>query len=177
MVIDGDHYNRQAIRSREGGFQCNLIAGSNEEVNIASNEFLHAFVVCVGRSTEDELSRKILPLDVTQFLQSLQKCHPDRRSARVDRDNSDAQSFGCLRARRERPCCRATEQRDELAAAAHSITSSARASSVAGISRPSALAVLRLMTKSYLVGACTGRFAGFSPLRMRSTQPAARRNW
>src|SRR5262249_58897597 len=39
----------------------------------------------------------------------------------------------------------------------HSITSSARARSVGGTSRPSALAVLRLMTSSYLVGACTGR--------------------
>ena len=38
-----------------------------------------------------------------------------------------------------------------------------------GISRPSALAVLRLITISNLVGACTGRSAGFSPLRMRST--------
>ena len=34
----------------------------------------------------------------------------------------------------------------------YSITSSARASSVGGISRPSALAVLRLMTNSNLVG-------------------------
>jgi hypothetical protein len=51
----------------------------------------------------------------------------------------------------------------------YSITSSARTSTVAGTSRPSALAVLRLMTSSYLVGACTGRSAGFSPLRMRST--------
>ena len=51
----------------------------------------------------------------------------------------------------------------------YSITSSARASSVGGMSRPSALAVLRLITSSYLVGACTGRSAGFSPLRMRST--------
>src|SRR5262245_3548558 len=48
---------------------------------------------------------------------------------------------------------------------AHSITSSARASSVGGTSRPSALAVLRLIASSYLVGACTGRSAGFSPLR------------
>ena len=63
---------------------------------------------------------------------------------------------------------RAAEQRDELAPL-HSITSSARASSVGGTSRPSALAVLRLMTSSNLVGACTGRSAGFSPLRMRST--------
>ena len=51
----------------------------------------------------------------------------------------------------------------------HSITSSARASSDGGTSRPSALAVLRLITSSNFVGACTGRSAGFSPLRMRST--------
>src|SRR5262249_5612007 len=76
-----------------------------------------------------------------------------------------------------RPRCRATEQRDELAAAHHSITSSARASSDGGTSRSSALAVLRLITSSYLVGACTGRPAGFSPLRMRSTSLAARRYW
>jgi len=51
----------------------------------------------------------------------------------------------------------------------YSITSSARTSNVGGTSRPSALAVLRLMTSSYLVGACTGRSAGLAPLRMRST--------
>src|SRR5712672_3917387 len=37
----------------------------------------------------------------------------------------------------------------------HSITSSARASSVAGISRPSAFAVIMLMTRSNLVGCST----------------------
>src|SRR5262245_1694480 len=74
-----------------------------------------------------------------------------------------------LRARRERPRGRrAAQQRDELAAL-HSITSSARARRLSGTARPSALAVLRLSTRSYLVGACTGRSAGFSPLRMRST--------
>jgi hypothetical protein len=61
------------------------------------------------------------------------------------------------------------DQRDELATAAHSITSSARASSVGGTSRPSARAVLRLMTSSYFVGCCTGKFAVFVPRRMRST--------
>jgi hypothetical protein len=40
-----------------------------------------------------------------------------------------------LRARRERPRGRAAEQRDELATAAHSITSSASASSVGGMCR------------------------------------------
>src|SRR5262245_36334089 len=38
----------------------------------------------------------------------------------------------------------------------HSITSSARASRVGGTSMPSAFAVLRLITNSYFVGACTG---------------------
>ena len=51
----------------------------------------------------------------------------------------------------------------------HSITSSARASNAGGTVRPSALAVLRLITSSYLFGVCTGRSAGFSPLWMRST--------
>jgi hypothetical protein len=45
----------------------------------------------------------------------------------------------------------------------YSITSSARASTDAGRSRPSALAVFRLTTSSYLVGVCTGRSAGFAP--------------
>src|SRR5262249_10082790 len=58
----------------------------------------------------------------------------------------------------------------------HSITSSARASTDVGTSRPSALAVLRLITSSYSVGAWPGRSAGFAPLRMRSTYPAAGRN-
>jgi len=48
----------------------------------------------------------------------------------------------------------------------YSITSSARASTAGGIVRPSAFAVLRLITSSYLFGAWTGRSPGFSPLRM-----------
>ena len=74
-----------------------------------------------------------------------------------------------LRARGERPRDRrAAEKRDELAPP-HSITSSARASSVGGTSRPSALAVLRLITSSILGRRLHRQSAGFSPLRMRST--------
>src|SRR5262249_3877552 len=43
------------------------------------------------------------------------------------------------------------------------ITSSARPSSDGGIVRPSALAVLRLMTSSNLIGCSTGRSAGLAP--------------
>src|SRR3974390_1211656 len=49
----------------------------------------------------------------------------------------------------------------------YSITSSARADSVGGISSPSAVAVLRLMANWKLVGSTTGRSPGFSPLRIR----------
>jgi hypothetical protein len=45
---------------------------------------------------------------------------------------------------------------------------------VSGTLRPITLAALRLMTKSYLVGFCTGRSAGFSPLRIRSVYSATR---
>src|SRR5262245_32699398 len=71
-----------------------------------------------------------------------------------------------LRARRKRPRGRAAEQCDELAAAHYSITSSTLASSCGGTSRPSALAVCRLMTNSNFVDCSTGRSAGLAPLRI-----------
>jgi len=60
-------------------------------------------------------------------------------------------------------------QQPHLRKQRYSITSSARATRLSGTVRPSAFAVFRLITSSYLVGACTGRSAGFSPLRIRST--------
>ena len=79
----------------------------------------------------------------------------------------------CARATREgsrekRPRRRAAKSCDELPPV-HSITSSAVANSVSGTARPSALAVLRLITNSNLVGCSTGRSAGLAPLRIRST--------
>src|SRR5262249_2528819 len=80
-----------------------------------------------------------------------------------------------LRARRERPRGRrAAEQRDELAAL-HSITSSARASSAAEMSMPSAFATIRLTTRSNLTGCSTGMSAGLVPRRILSTKSPARR--
>jgi hypothetical protein len=51
----------------------------------------------------------------------------------------------------------------------HSINTSARPDSDSGMVMPSVLAVLRLMYSSTLVACCTGRSAGFSPLRTRPT--------
>ena len=93
--------------------------------------------------------RDVLALDEACFLQALaERGHEVRRvGERRAAEKSDHRHRRLLRARRERPRGRrAAEKRDELAPP-HSITSSARASSVVD-SRPSAFAVLRLMTSS-----------------------------
>jgi hypothetical protein len=51
----------------------------------------------------------------------------------------------------------------------YSITWSARSKIDCGAVRPNALAVLRLMINLISVDCCTGKSAGFSPLRMRPT--------
>src|SRR5439155_15653710 len=78
----------------------------------------------------------------------------------------------CLSQRlNQRTSSRATEDlshRPKADIAPHSITSLARCCKSRGTLRPSAPAALRLITNSNLVGACTGRLPGFSPLKMRS---------
>src|SRR6516225_2160550 len=114
----------------------------------------------------------IAALVPAQLLQRLQERRDLRLTFRIGGGHVHEHTYaphalGLLRACRERPRgCRAAEQRDERAAAAHSITSSARASSVGGTSRPSALAVIRLMTSSNLVGCSTGKSAGLAPRKI-----------
>src|SRR5262249_48636300 len=121
---------------------------------------------------------KVTSFRPAQFLKTLPKGPKQSTAFRVSVGIAPAHhggkpphALGLLRPRRERPRRRcAAEQRDELAPfhrCNHSITSSARASSVGGTSRPSALAVARLMTNSNLVGCITGRSDGLTPLRMR----------
>jgi hypothetical protein len=69
---------------------------------------------------------------------------------------------------------RATEQRDELAPF-HSINRSARTSNDGGTFRPSAFAVLRLITNSNFVGFSTGKSPGLAPLKILSIKAASRR--
>src|SRR4029077_15241590 len=114
-------------------------------------------------------NRYVLALDIASLLQaptkSAQSVHEPVRRSGVEKPNH--RHRGLLRPRRDRPRCRRTaEQRDELASP-HSITSSARPESGSGKVRPSALAVLRLMTSSTFVDCWTGRSAGLVPLRIR----------
>src|SRR5262245_27401312 len=121
------------------------------------------------------LDAQVATFTPSQLLKALHQCGVALLDVRIvrgpaAREYADApHPLALLRPRRDWPRRRTAEQRDELAPPDHSITSSARASSVGGTSRPSAFAVLRLSATSYLVGACTGRSAGFSPLRTRST--------
>src|SRR4029077_8240933 len=80
---------------------------------------------------------------------------------------------GDLRARRKRPGNGPAAEKCNERASPHSINSSATESIPAGIASPRALAVLRLITSSYLLGVWTGRFPGLSPRRMRSAKYAA----
>src|SRR5262249_39662229 len=108
-------------------------------------------------------------VDVTDLMKALPKCsQPWALFVReCDAEKSDHLHRRPLRPRRERPRCRrAAKQRDELAPS-HSITSSERACSVAGISISSALATFKLMTSSNVVGCITGSSSGLAPLRIR----------
>src|SRR5262245_40687838 len=92
------------------------------------------------------LDRHVLALGITGSTNALPECgHKICTISRLrDAEEPDGRQLSrLLPARRERPRRRrAAEQRDECAAS-HSITSSARASNVAGTSMPSALAVAR----------------------------------
>src|SRR5262252_10367090 len=75
--------------------------------------------------------------------------------------------FALLRTCRQRPSGRrAAEQRDELAALHHSITSSASDRRLSEMLIPSVFAVFMLMINSNLVTCCTGSSAGFAPFRI-----------
>jgi len=114
-----------------------------------------------------ELEEKILPFNITGFAQCFAQLCPKGMDVSIAYDErTNSIDLRLLRASRERPrSCRAAEQRDELAPL--TITSSARASNIGGMSMRSAWAVCRLMTKSNLVARRIGRSAGFVPFRTR----------
>ena len=73
----------------------------------------------------------------------------------------------CASRRTDAMCQEATYAAQQIVV--YSITSLAIASSLSGIWRPSALAVLRLITKLNVEGSCIGRSAGLVPRRIGAT--------
>src|SRR5262245_27533831 len=94
-----------------------------------------------------ECEHNVIAFDIACLLQALTKCAQTLRERCSSAKKPNHRHRRLLRARRERPRRRcAAEQRDEFAAL-HSITSSARTRNVSGMVSPSALAVVRLMTR------------------------------
>jgi hypothetical protein len=105
-----------------------------------------------------KFDRQVAALRVAVFAQALPNCSylVSPLFERLANEKPDHRHRWLLRPRHHRPLGRAAEERYERAAL-HSITSSARPSSVSGKVMPSALAVLKLMNSSTFVTCCTGR--------------------
>src|SRR5262249_2870396 len=119
---------------------------------------VHALDACAPRTTHGRSSHlnsdpHVAAINITALAQPFAKGRqrPPIARSRIGAKKSDHRHRCLLRTRREWPRRRAAEERDEIAAGAHSMTSSARASSLSGIWRPSAFAVLRLMASSNFV--------------------------
>src|SRR5262249_44820203 len=155
--VSDSHHDDRNSGGRGFGGKGGGCGPSHNDVDFAANELASDVGNLLGRSLRPTIGDgEILPLDVTVLAQGITECpqHCGCRNRGSEKTNPDLfVPLALLRAHRERPRRRrAAEQRDEIASS-HSITSSARASSMGGTSRPSALAVLRLITSSYLVGA------------------------
>src|SRR5262249_54712459 len=164
------HHNRDCVGClHRGPDRC--IAADHEHINRQTGELVRKTEETIQASFSATLFElEVLTLDIAEVAEPKQKltaqighdrvCWPTRLEITY------ADKFR-LRPRRNRPRRRPAKQCDELAATDHSITSSALASNDGGTLSPSILADFRLITSSTLVGCCTGRSAGFSPLRIR----------
>src|SRR5262249_48013623 len=123
----------------------------------------------VGAHRITDLDTDIFPLDITKVAKSVAKGFEQARLKVLGKHTNPMHRRCLLRYTGLWPQHRHRGNKFDDLPSPHSITSSARASSDWGTVRSSALAVFRLMTSSYFVGACTGRSAAFPPLRMRST--------
>ena len=129
------------------------VAGRGDHGDLPTNQFgrhlRQSISLICGPAVYD---RYVIALDIAGVFETLVKSTQTLRGPlrRCGVEEPDHRHRWLLPTRRDRPRRRrAAEQRDELAPF-HSITSSARASSCGGTVRPSALAVLRLMTSSNL---------------------------
>src|SRR5262249_19884099 len=134
---------------------------SKNDVYVEADEIVRQLgkplVVSLGVAV---LEPNILTLDIPEIMESPSKRVDGR--PRLDRKDTDRDYFlSLLGTCGERPSSRTANQSDELATL-HSITCSAPASRILGITMPRAFAVLRLMTSSNFVGACTGRSVGLA---------------
>src|SRR5262249_44607423 len=141
-------------------FRWRLVGPSSADAGMSRPSALAVLrlIASLSRSTLDGPGAFCPAIQLPQSLQESGVADLCLRIVRgVGHGGADApHALALLRARRERPRRgRADKQRYELAAP-HSITSSARSRNDSGIASPSAFAVVRLITRSNLVGCSTG---------------------
>src|SRR5262245_12244277 len=117
------------------------------------------------------INGEVAVLDVAELAHALTECAQEvRQRAGELIQEADPRDLPLLRLNSERCSEHApTHQRDERSPVHQRMTSSARTRSDCGIVSPRALAVLKLMINSNLVGCSTGKSAGLAPLRILST--------
>src|SRR5439155_19764641 len=161
-------------------YRCGCGLGRNCRQGVVRSDHRHLTAYQIGCEVGESiilvlrpaiLDRHTLAFDVPGFADALPECghktcSVGRRRAAEEPDHRHPR---LLRPRRKRPRGRTAEQRDELATAAHSITSSARAMNVGVSSRPSALAVFKLTARSNFVASSTGSSAGLVPCKVTAT--------
>src|SRR5262245_33314375 len=167
---DHKHDRDAAWRLQQRG--CAVIAGGEDDIRRERNQFCRIGADAIGIGPcPTGLDLYVAPDGPVRLLQALQKCPmarlPQCIVGSTVMEHADApHPLALLRARPKRPHHRrAAEQRDELAPADHSITSSAATCKVSGTVKPSILAVFRLIINSNFVGLIMGKSAGLSPLR------------
>src|SRR5262249_36480250 len=139
---------------------------------------VHALDACAPRTTHGRSSHlnsdpHVAAINITALAQPFEKGRqrPPIARSRIGAKKSDHRHRCLLRTRREWPRLRAPEQRNELAARHHSITSSARSRIAVGNVIPKPFAVFRLMTSSNFVGNSAGTSAGLAPRSTLATRP------
>ncbi len=167
-VRDDWHDYRDCGRRLPGSH--GALAARNDDVNLETNQVgSEAWESVVSSVRPPVLDDNVSPFDIAKLAESLlERFHEGGRGRR---QHADAGDFPCLlRLGGERHGQGPQRQpAQERAPAHHCMISSARTRIDWGIVRPSALAVLRLITSSNFVGCSTGRSPGLAPLRILST--------
>src|SRR4029077_10039742 len=135
IEIDGQERDRLTVRNRKRGTQRRLVPDRPEHVNFSRRELTIVFLVAFDVRCLDIVECEIPAFLIAEFGHPLEEIRIMWGVSRLHTDKADTQHLWLLLPpRRERPRGRcAAEKRDERAAPhlrGHSITSSARASTV-----------------------------------------------
>src|SRR5262249_14329575 len=116
IEIDGQERDRLTVRNRKRGTQRRLVSDRQEHVNFSRRKLTIVFLVAFDVRCLDIVECEIPAFLIAEFGHTLQEIRIIWCLSRLHAGKADTQHLWLLlRARRQRPCRRATEQRDERA--------------------------------------------------------------